>query len=316
MAAKRVSSGKTTRASGVAGPPDSERIAVIGAGSVGCMLAAHLATAGHGIVICGRDPLERVVMTIDGDTVEHKVAWAADPADLPRLRSAVLATKIHHTPDVAGWLSALPGDGIVLAAQNGVDHRARIQPLTAAAVVPVLVYSNARRTGPGEVTVTPTGRGIVVPDDASGRTAAALFAGSGLEVEVVADFTTALWQKLLVNVMANPLTALTGRTTGELFEQPAMAALGLELAAETVAVARAEGAALTIDDAREALAWFPTLRGTRSSMLQDRTAGRTMEHQGLFGPVVALGEAHAVPTPLTQALLALLDAAPGRLSAG
>ena len=300
----------------MSGPPDPERIAVIGAGSVGCMLAAHLAGAGHGIVICGRDPLERVAMTIDGDTVEHKVAWAADPADLPPLRCAVLATKIHHTPAVAAWLAALPGDGIALAAQNGVDHRARIGPLTAAAVVPVLVYSNARRTGPGAVTVTPTGRGIVVPDDASGLAAAALFAGSGLDVEVVADFTTALWQKLLVNVMANPLTALTGRTTGELFEQPAMAALGLELAAETVAVARAEGAALTLDDAREALAWFPSLRGTRSSMLQDRTAGRTMEHQGLFGPVVALGEGHGVPTPLTRALLALLDAARGRLSPG
>ena len=290
-------------------PPGPERIAVIGAGSVGCMLAAHLAAAGHTVVICGRDPLERVVMTIDAETFEHKVAWAAEPADLPALRSAVLATKIHHTPDVAGWLAALPGDGTVLAAQNGVDHRARIEPMTAAAVVPVLVYSNARRTGPGEVTVTPTGRGIVVPDDASGRTAAALFAGSGLEVEVVADFATALWQKLLVNVMANPLTALTGRTTGELFEQPAMADLGMELALETVAVARAEGAALTPDVAREALAWFPTLRGTRSSMLQDRMAGRTMEHQGLFGPVVALGERHGLPTPLTRAMLALLDAA-------
>jgi 2-dehydropantoate 2-reductase len=297
----------------VSGPPDPERadperIAVIGAGSVGCMLGAYLAAAGRAVVLCGRDPLERLVMTIDGETVEHKVAWAADPADLPPLRCAVLATKIHHTPDVAGWLAALPADGIVLAAQNGVDHRARIRPLTAAAVVPVLVYSNARRTGPGEVTVTPTGRGIVVPDDASGRAAAAFFAGSGLEAEVVADFVTALWQKLLVNVMANPLTALTGRTTGELFEQPAMAGLGMDLALETLAVARAEGAALTADDARKALAWFPSLRGTRSSMLQDRLAGRTMEHRGLFDPVLALGERHGVPTPLTRALLALLDA--------
>ena len=90
MAAKRVSSGKTTRTSGVAGPPDPERIAVVGAGSVGCMLAAHLASAGHGIVVCGRDPLERVAMTIDGDTAEHKVAWAADPAGLPPLRRVLL----------------------------------------------------------------------------------------------------------------------------------------------------------------------------------------------------------------------------------
>ncbi|HMC79296.1 MAG TPA: ketopantoate reductase C-terminal domain-containing protein, partial [Acidimicrobiia bacterium] len=47
-----------------------------------------------------------------------------------------------------------------------------------------------------------------------------------------------------------------------------------------------------------------------SSMLQDRAAGRTLEHEGLLGPVVALGRRHGVPTPLTRAVLALLDALP------
>ena len=45
-------------------------------------------------------------------------------------------------------------------------------------------------------------------------------------------------------------------------------------------------------------------------MLQDRLAGRTMEHQGLLGPVVELGRRHGVPTPLTATVLALLDALP------
>ena len=289
----------------------TEPVAVIGAGSVGCMLAAHLAAAGCDIIICGRAPLERLAMTIDGGTVELKVARAAQPADLPPLRYAVLATKIHHTTGVADWLGALPPGSVLIAAQNGVDHRARIAPMTAAAVVPTLVYPNARRTGPGRVQVSRTGRGLVVPDNDAGRAAAALFAGSGLEVEVTDDFSTAVWEKLLVNVMANPLTALTGRPTGELFDEPAMAALGLELALETVEVARTEGAALTPEHAREALAWLQALRGTRSSMLQDRAAGRTMEHVGLLGPVVTIGERHGVPTPLTRAMLALLDALPG-----
>ena len=290
--------------------PVAERIAVIGAGSVGLMLAAHLAEAGCDITICGRAPLERIVMTIDGNTFEHKVAWAAEPADLPPLRWAVLATKIHHTPAVADWLGALPSGSALLAAQNGVGHRARIEPLTAATVVPILVYPNAERIGPGRVRVRPTGRGLVIPDDETGRAAAALFAGSDLTVESVADFATAAWEKLLFNMIANPLTALTGRPI-EVLEAPAMAALGLDLALEAVAVARAEGAALTPDDARGALAWLQALpEGTRSSMLQDRTAGREMEHRGLFGPVVELGRHHGVPTPLTGAVLALLDALP------
>jgi 2-dehydropantoate 2-reductase len=290
--------------------PDAERVAIIGAGSVGCMLAAHLATAGCDITICGRAPLERVVMTIDGDTVEHKVEWAAEPAELRPLGYAVIATKIHHTPAVADWLGVLPSGSAVLAAQNGVDHRARIGPLTAAAVVPTLVYPNAERIGPGRVRVRRTGRGLVVPNDDAGRAAAALFAGSGLAVETVADFATAAWEKLLFNVIANPLTALTGRPL-EVLHEPGLAALGLDLALETVAVARAEGTALTPRHAREALAWLQGLPGpTPSSMLQDRAAGRRLEHEGLLGPVVALGRHHAVPTPLTRAVLALLDALP------
>ena len=155
------------------------------------MVAAHLASAGCSIVVCGRAPLERIVMTIDGEVEEHKVDWAAEPADLPPLRYVVLATKIHHTPDVARWLEALPSGGAVLAAQNGVDHRPRIEPMTAAAVVPMLVYPNCQRTGPGEVRVTRTGRGIVIPDDEAGRAVMALFDGGGVDVEAVSVYEAA-----------------------------------------------------------------------------------------------------------------------------
>src|ERR1044071_8315079 len=117
----------------------AEPVALIGAGSVGCMLAAHLANAGHDIVVCGRTPLERIEMTIDGETVENKIAWAADAGEPGDVRFAVLATKIHHTPDAAGWLAAVPAGGLVIAAQNGVDHRTRVTPLTPADVAPMLV---------------------------------------------------------------------------------------------------------------------------------------------------------------------------------
>ena len=288
----------------------AEPVALIGAGSVGLMLAAHLAEAGSDVVVCGRAPLERIVMTIDGEVVEHKVDWVPEPGELPPVRVAVLATKIQHTADVAGWLAAVPAGGTVIAAQNGVDHRARIEPLTAADVAPTLVYRNAERTGPGRVRVRRTGRGLVVPDDRAGAAVAALFAGSGLDVDCVADFATAAWEKLLTNVTANPLTALTGRTL-EVLREPAVEELALGLALEAVAVARAEGTALTPQHARDILAWLQGLpHATPSSMLQDRKAGRPLEHRGLLGPVVTLGERHGVATPLTKAVLALVDALP------
>ena len=298
------SEGVNVRNGSEAGP-----VAVIGAGSVGCMLAAYLASAGYDIIVCGRTPLERVAMTIEGTRVEHKVDWAAEPAGLPPVQWTVLATKIHHTPDVADWLRALPTGGTVIVAQNGVDHRARIEPMTAAAFVPTVVWMNSKRIGPGEVVVTPA-RGLTVPDDAAGRAAAALFAQAGVPVETAADFPTAAWDKLLLNVIANPLTALTGRPL-EVLSDRAVAALGLDLALETVEVARAEGTALTPQHARDSLAFLQSLPGhLLSSMLQDRLAGRSMEHEGLLGPVMTLGERHDIPTPLTRAILALLDALP------
>lgn len=291
---------------------DPETIAVIGAGAVGCMLAAHLAGGGHHVLLCSRSPLSQVAMTLDGETVKHNVAWAGMPAEFAPMRFAVLATKIHQTLGVAGWLGALPSGAILLAAQNGVDHSARLSSLTAAAVVPAVVYPNAERTGPGQVLVRRTGRGLLVPDDEAGRAVVELFAGCGLSVEAAADFSSAAWKKLMVNIVSNPLTALTGRRA-EVLHEPAIAALGLGLALEVAAVARAEGASLTDVEAAEVL---PFLQGlpltTPSSMLQDRLAGREMEHQGLLGPVVTLGTRHGVPTPLARAVLALLEAAHSR----
>jgi 2-dehydropantoate 2-reductase len=174
----------------------------------------------------------------------------------------------------------------------------------------VLVYVNAERTGPGCVRARVTGRGLVMPGDAPGRRAAALFCGSGLAAETVADFRTAEWEKLLSNVTANPLTTLTGRRA-EVLRDPPVAALAMDLLREAVTVARAEGARLPDDAAPDMLRWLQALPpGATSSMPQDRQAGRRLEHDGLLGPVVHGGLGHHIPTPASKAVLALLSALP------
>jgi 2-dehydropantoate 2-reductase len=85
----------------------------------------------------------------------------------------------------------------------------------------------------------------------------------------------------------------------------------MDLLRETVAVARAEGASLASDAAPDMLRWLQALPpGATSSMLQDRQAGRRLEHDGLLGPVVNGGIRHYIPTPASKAVLALLSALP------
>lgn len=291
----------------------ADSVAIVGAGAVGTMLAGYLAEAGHPVTICGRTRLDSVSITDDQGARSYPVSWAEAPADLPPFRWLVLATKLQHTAATAHWLNALAERGsVLLAAQNGVDHRDRLGPLTEAEVVPTLVYLNVERIGPGRVRARATGRGLVMPADGVGQAAAALFTGASVPVENQSDFVTVAWAKLLINVTANPLTALTGRRV-EVLHEPGIADLAREMLRETVAVARAEGAALTEEDADATLDWLRSLPPTApTSMLQDRQAGRTLEHDGLIGPVVRLGARHGIPTPTGRTLLALLDALQAR----
>ena len=290
--------------------PAPDPVAVVGLGAVGTMLASRLAAAGHPIVVCGRAPITSIAVTGDAGASAYPVTWTDQPGDLNAVHWVVLATKIHQTPTAAGWLAALTAQQHLIAAQNGVDHLERLTPLTRAAIVPALVYPNAERTGPGHVRARTTGRGLVMPDDPPGRSAAALFTSTGLPVETVPDFRTASWEKLLSNVTTNPLTALTGRRA-EVLREPAIAELALSLLREAAAVAQAEGAALADDAAPKMLAWLQALPpGATSSMLQDRQAGRPLEHDGLIGPVIRGGARHGVPTPASQVIHALLSALP------
>lgn len=286
-------------------------VAVVGAGAVGITLATGLADAGHPIIVCGGRPLDTITVTEGELTRSHAVHWAATPGDAGRVPWVVLATKIHQTDAVAGWLSAISTDRTcVVVAQNGVDHDDRVPAELRPTAAPALVYVNAERTSHGNVRLRRTGRELVLPDNPVGRHAASLFDASWIRTELEPDFPTAAWRKMLTNAIANPITALTHRRL-EVLREPAAAQLATELLRETAAVGRAEGADLPEAVVHETLTWLRNVpSGSTTSMLQDRLAGRTMEYAGLTGSVVRLAERHGIPVPASRTLLALLELTP------
>ena len=194
--------------------------------------------------------------------------------------------------------------------QNGIDHAARVAPFAAAAtVVPAIVYYNGERLAADRVRLRHIiAHDLAVPDDAAGRAFAQLLAGTPLRVLPSDDFTTLAWRKLLINAVANPITALT-RQRQAVLRRDDLRALSLAVFDEAVAVARADGARLAEDEAAQALATlltYPPEAGT--SMYFDCLAGRKLEIEALTGAIVAAGERHAIATPLNRALLALLRA--------
>jgi 2-dehydropantoate 2-reductase len=149
---------------------------------------------------------------------------------------------------------------------------------------------------------------LTVPDNDAGRRLVELFRGSDAEVMPSGDFEREAWSKLVTNVAANAIPAITLQRF-PVFRGPDVAALAEALMMECITVAAAVGVEIPAELARsevERLAGLPDHVG--SSMLYDRLAGRSLEYDALNGAVVRIGERHGVPAPLNRAMVALLAA--------
>lgn len=311
------------------------RVAVIGAGAVGLVVAEAAHNAGHDVVLCARTRPERLVIERSDSIRELHVPVVIDPSEARTADWVLLATKAQDVAGAAAWFDGLIGpETTVVVLQNGVDHAERVGPLLPAGVtlLPALVYVAAELLERGHVLhrkgarltvqgcpdtagpesfaafdATPSASAGSATSTLPGERFAALLAGSGLAVEQVADFRTAAWRKLLTNAGANPVTALTMQRMAVIQQEDAVRTLTRALLHEAVAVGRAAGAALTEADVARTFEMYDAFApedGT--SMLYDRAGGRATEHELITGAVVRLGDQHGVDVPLNRAILALM----------
>jgi 2-dehydropantoate 2-reductase len=297
-----------------ASPQAAQRltVAVVGLGSIGGVAAGCLTAAGRNdVVVCLRRPIERLTLDRPDGTVELPLQSRTDPTRAEPVDWVLLCTKAHQTESAAPWLSRLcTPQTRVAVLQNGIDHAARVAPLVnGATVLPVIVYYNGERLAPDHVRMRRASNDdVVVANDETGRAFARLFDGTGLHVLLSDDFATLLWRKLLINAIANPITALTLQRQAVL-RRPDIQDLCRAVLGEAVAVARAEGARLADDEPARTIAALMTFSGELgTSMYFDRLAGRQMEVEALTGAIVAAGERHGIAMPINRTLLTLLRA--------
>ena len=131
-----------------------------------------------------------------------------------------------------------------------------------------------------------------------------------MPTHAVADARPAQWRKVVFNAATNPVGALTGLTHGRVCERPDLRALVSALVDEGKAVARAQG--ITLDADPEELidhaARHDVAYDHKASMLQDVEARRRTEIDYLNGGIARFGRELGVPTPLNDALTALVKA--------
>jgi 2-dehydropantoate 2-reductase len=288
----------------------TSRLLVLGAGAIGGLLASRLAANPDvQVSVAVRRPTPAVTFVVDGQESRPAVRVVSSPDELDIVDWVVVATKAYDVSGLAPWLTAGACAGAhVAVAQNGVEQVDRVAPyVDAARVMPVIVTYGAERPEPGRIVQTLEGT-IRVPADDRGRDFAAVATPTGLIVEVVDDFVTALWTKLAWNLVGNSLSTITDLPVREIGVRPELRRLAELLVAECRTVAATQGARLEPDLAAEmlaVLAGYPTT--VRSSMWQDRDAGRPFEHDAISGAVVRAARRGGLSAPYSLMATELLE---------
>jgi len=303
------------------------RVAVVGAGAVGCYYGGMLARAGVSVTLVGR-PAHVEAMRRDGLRLssatfdEHvRVDASTEPSAVAGASLVLVCVKSTDTESTATGLAAhLEPGARVLSLQNGVDNAARAQAVLGRPVAPAVVYVACEMGGPGHV--RHLGRGeLVIPADIGGAGGGlssadivALFGAAGVPVELSANVIGALWAKLLLNCGYNAISAITDLPYGRMVTLPGIAQTVHDAVAECLAVAQALQVTIP-GDVRAAVERIATsMPGQVSSTCQDLRRGKPTEIDHLNGYIVREGERLGVATPLNRALWALVKAleAPGR----
>jgi 2-dehydropantoate 2-reductase len=296
------------------------KVCIVGCGAVGSLFAANLANLDD-VEVWAYDLSREHVDAINAGglrlsgagEVVGDVRATSEAGDLPQCDFGIVATKAMHTePAIAATAHAF-ADGAVASVQNGIGNEETIAGHVER-VIRGTTFPAGRILEPGHVQWDVKGDTTFGPFEPSPAGTAEVerlaeaCTRAGLPSTAVADARGPQWRKLIFNAATNPVGAVTGLTHGRVCEDKALRRLVSGLVDEGKAVAGAQGIELDADPeelidhaARPDVAY-----DHKASMLQDVEARRATEIDYLNGGIARFGREHGVPTPLNEAILALV----------
>lgn len=298
------------------------KIAVLGAGALGCALGGALAQAGNDVVLINRNRAHVEAIRANGLRLhqphgERRVAVRAetDCSALGPVDLVVVLVKSFHTAEAIRAATPLVGaDTVVLSLQNGLGHEDILADAVGRErVVAGKTYVGGVMLAPGHIVSGTVGKETLI-GELDGSTSvrvqriAACFAAAGLATTVSANIMGTVWDKLLINVATGAVSGITGLAYGPLYRIAEIEATAVAAVQEAMDVARASAVQLSYTDPRAA--WTKAAAGLpedfKTSMLQSLEKGSVTEIDFINGAVVRWGQRSGVPTPVNATLVACI----------
>jgi 2-dehydropantoate 2-reductase len=288
------------------------KIAVMGAGAVGCYYGAMLARAGHDVMLIGRpqhvEAIKRQGLRLETQTFDERIRVSAS-SEASAVQGAQLVLFCVKSTDTESGAAAikphLATDALVLSLQNGVDNADRLRALLPQEVIAAAVYIGVEMAGPGHVRHHGRGELVIEASKANDEVARVLVA-AGVPTDISDNVRGALWVKLIANCAYNALSAIAQLPYGRLVKGEGITAAMRDLVDECVTVAKADGVTLPGDVDAAVRKIAETVPGQYSSTAQDLARGKRSEIDHLNGLIVRRGEALGVATPANRLLHAIV----------
>jgi len=297
------------------------RVCVIGAGAIGSLFAAHLATVADVLVLTRRQEHaqelnDRGLRVTGRHDFTARVTAAADPRDLPEFDVGIIATKATGLEDAAESLAGRFEGATIVTVQNGLGAEEVVRGHGNWQLISAVTFMSGTKHSDTHVEYildTPTWLGPYreTPYERV-QELARLLVDSGLEAEALPDLRPAQWSKLIFNATVNGVAALTGLPHDAHFAaedgDSDLGHLVHALVDEGKLVAAAAEVELR-DDPWE-MNVLATKRGSahRPSMLEDVETRRPTEVELINGALVREAERHGVDAPLQNAVYRLVVA--------
>ena len=303
-------------------PFDPQKFAVIGAGPVGCILAAFLAKGGYDVTLCDiipellkpaldpgiilegaenlQQPVTRTCLTID--------ELAENPPDV-----IFITVKANALPLIVSAIEGFYKKGMfVVSWQNGIDTELEIsKTLGDSPSMRAVVNYGCGLKGPCHVSMPFHHPPHFIQElDSESKDAAVAIAKSltqsGLETSHTDQIISMVWRKAVMNACMNPVCAVTGLTMAQAMGDPIVFNIVDNLVKECIKVARANEINLGWDFYPFAINYMRNAGNHKPSMLMDIENKRRTEIDYINGKFVKYGQRAGIETPYNITLRSLV----------
>ncbi|MBI4665097.1 MAG: 2-dehydropantoate 2-reductase [Nitrospinae bacterium] len=294
------------------------KIVIAGAGAVGAYYGAVLARAGHDVFFIARGAQLAAfrekgvsVKSVNGDFLTT-VNCGDDSSTFGVADLILVCFKSYDTTATTGLYATSVGlNTSIISLQNGIDNEGILsERFGKDKVLGGVSFIGSRMEAPGIVVHTAASN-ITIGElsggvsDRAGRLGE-MFESANIRCKVSADIRRDMFAKMIWNIGFNAICAILDCSAQKAlgFEETRNVILSAML--EWVAVAQAEGVALTTEMAHKNMEGTLKAGGIFPSMLQDRRAGRKMEIDIFNARAAQMGQKHGIPTPVNATLAAVI----------